>query len=116
MKDDDSAIVRDDDSAFVRDASKFPKPPLSWSQPPTSVHVEERHTENKKPSPCEMTMMSSEEEQGEKFSECESNEIICFFNISLSVLDECFEYFFSKDKLNRLEKLGLWKYAPKKPK
>lgn len=73
VKDNDSAIVKDDDSAFVRDDSKLPKPSSSWSQPPTIINVEERSTEDKKTIPCGMTMKPSEEEQGEKLSECESN-------------------------------------------
>ena len=72
VKDNDSAIVKDDDSAFVRDDSKLPKPSSSWSQPPTIINVEERSTEDKKTIPCGMTMKPSEEEQGEKLSECES--------------------------------------------
>ena len=42
------------------------------------------------------------------------------------MLDACFEYFFYQDELkrlknierntNRLKELGLWEYAPKKPK
>ena len=71
VKDDDSAILRDDDSAFVRDDSKSPNPSSSWTQPPTKIKVEERSTEDKKPSPREMTMKPSEEEQGEKLSDCE---------------------------------------------
>ena len=70
VKDNDSAIVKDDDSAFVRDDSKLPKPSSSWSQPPTIINVEERSTEDKKTIPCGMTMKPSEEEQGEKLSEC----------------------------------------------
>jgi hypothetical protein len=70
VKDNDSAIVKDDDSAFVRDDSKLPKPSSSWSQPPTMINVEERSTEDKKTIPCGMTMKPSEEEQGEKLSEC----------------------------------------------
>ena len=73
VKDNDSAIVKDDDSAFVRDDSKLPKPSSSWSQPPTIINVEERSTEDKKTIPCGMTMKPSEEERGEKLSECESN-------------------------------------------
>ncbi len=73
VKDNDSAIVRDDSSAFVRDESKLPKPSLSWSQPPTIKKVEEQSAEGKKTLPHEMTMKPSEEEQGEKLSECESN-------------------------------------------
>ena len=94
VEENDSAIVKDDDSAFVRDDSKLPKPSSSWSQPPTIINVEERSTEDKKTIPCGMTMKPSEEERGEKLSECESNYISCFFNISLSVLDACVEYFF----------------------
>ena len=71
VKDNDSAIVKDDDSAFVRDDSKLPKPSSSWSQPPTIINVEERSTEDKKTIPCGMTMKPSEEERGEKLSECE---------------------------------------------
>ena len=71
VKDNDSAIVKDDDSAFVRDDSKLPKPSSSWSQPPTIINVEERSTEEKKTIPCGMTMKPSEEERGEKLSECE---------------------------------------------
>ncbi len=70
VKDNDSAIVKDDDSAFVRDDSKLPKPSSSWSQPPPIINVEERSTEDKKTIPCGMTMKPSEEEQGEKLSEC----------------------------------------------
>ncbi len=70
VKDNDSAIVKDDDSAFVRNDSKLPKPSSSWSQPPTMINVEERSTEDKKTIPCGMTMKPSEEEQGEKLSEC----------------------------------------------
>ena len=70
VKENDSAIVKDDDSAFVRDDSKLPKPSSSWSQPPTIINVEERSTEDKKTIPCGMTMKPSEEEQGEKLSEC----------------------------------------------
>ena len=73
VEENDSAIVKDDDSAFVRDDSKLPKPSSSWSQPPTIINVEERSTEDKKTIPCGMTMKPSEEEQGEKLSECESN-------------------------------------------
>ncbi len=46
----------------------------------------------------------------------------CFFNISLSVLDACFEYLFYQDELKRLKNIeentnhlkerGLWEYAP----
>ena len=71
VKDDDSTVVRDDDSAFVRDDSKSPNPSSSWTQPPTKIQVEERSTDDKKPSPREMTMKPSEEEQGEKLSDCE---------------------------------------------
>jgi len=71
MKDNDSAIVRDADSAFVRDHSKSPNPSSSWSQPSTKIKVEEQSTEDKKPLPREMTTKPSEEEQGEKLSECE---------------------------------------------
>jgi hypothetical protein len=70
VEENDSAIVKDDDSAFVRDDSKLPKPSSSWSQPPTIINVEERSTEDKKTIPCGMTMKPSEEEQGEKLSEC----------------------------------------------
>ena len=70
VEENDSAIVKDDDSAFVRDDSKLPKPSSSWSQPPTMINVEERSTEDKKTIPCGMTMKPSEEEQGEKLSEC----------------------------------------------
>ena len=71
VEENDSAIVKDDDSAFVRDDSKLPKPSSSWSQPPTMINVEERSTEDKKTIPCGMTMKPSEEEQGEKLSDCE---------------------------------------------
>ena len=71
VKDDDSAILRDDDSAFVRDDSKSPNPLSSWTQPPTKIKVEKQSTDDKKPSPREMTMKPSEEEQGEKLSDCE---------------------------------------------
>ena len=70
VEENDSAIVKDDDSAFVRDDSKLPKPSSSWSQPPPIINVEERSTEDKKTIPCGMTMKPSEEEQGEKLSEC----------------------------------------------
>ncbi len=62
VKDNDSAIVRDDDSAFVRDDSKSPNPSSSWIQPPTKIKVEKRSTDDKKPSPREMTMKPSVEE------------------------------------------------------
>jgi hypothetical protein len=71
VKDDDSAILSDDDSAFVRDDSKSPNPSSSWTQPPTKIKVEKRSTDDKKPSPREMTMKPSEEEQGEMLSDCE---------------------------------------------
>ena len=71
VKDNDSAIVKDDDSAFVRDDSKLPKPSSSWSQPPTIINMDEQSTEDKKTIPCGMTMKPSEEERGEKLSECE---------------------------------------------
>ena len=35
------------------------------------INVEERSTEEKKTIPCGMTMKPSEEERGEKLSECE---------------------------------------------
>ena len=73
VKDNDSAIVRDDDSGFVRDDSKLPKPSSSWSKPPTITKMEEQCTEDKKTIPFGMTMKPSEEERGEKLSECESN-------------------------------------------
>ncbi len=72
VKNNDSAIVKDDDSAFVRDDSILPKPSSSWSQSPTIIKVEEQSTEDKKPLPHDMTMKPSEEERGEKLSECES--------------------------------------------
>ena len=70
VKDNDSAIVKDDDSAFVRKDSNLPKPSSSWSQPPTIINVEEQSTEDKKTIPCGMTMKPSDEERGEKLSEC----------------------------------------------
>ncbi len=63
--------MKDNDSAFVRDDSKLPKPSSSLSQPPTKIKVEEQSTEDKKPLQCEMKIKPSEEEQGEKLSECE---------------------------------------------
>ena len=104
----------------------LPKPSSSWSEPPTIINVEEQSTEDKKTIPCGMAMKPSVEERGEKLSECESNLIICFFNISLSVLDACFEYFFYQDELKRLKNIDqnmncvkdicFQEYAPKKPK